>query len=190
MEINSINLTRIGYASVLMLCGLLTVGCAGNAAKPVNTVTAHKQEAIKMEKEINIAMTKSAEEVSKFPGIDISENTQPKQMAFFFRFDKATLDAADVEVIKQHAKFMLDNPGLLLKIDGHTDQHGPHAYNEYLSKKRADEVVKILISEGVTESQLVISALASDQPLQGESDKRKNRRVELEYNELNLVSNH
>lgn len=207
MEINTNNLTRTGYASVVMLCGVLTVGCAGNSAKPkalqapvqpvaqhdknnpADTMLAQEQETVKTEQESTMSMTKPADEAAKFPGVDISENILPKQMSFFFQFDKAALDIADVAVVKQHAKFMLDNPGLILKISGHTDQYGPRAYNEYLSKKRADKVAEILIAEGVSESQLVISALASDEPLQAETDKRKNRRVELEYNEINLVSN-
>ena len=89
----------------------------------------------------------------------------------------------------KHARFLVDNPEMVLKIQGHTDHHGPKVYNEYLSKKRSEAVAKILIDQGVQESQLKIIAMANEAPLTDAEDTRLNRRVELEYSEMNLVSN-
>lgn len=201
-------LTPLATVSVVILGAAMIVGCAGNGVKPVapqsgietaeaiklveqtGDITPARQESVQPEQETNTVMTENVEQKDKFPAIEISDRIQPEQLTFYFGFDKTSLSESDVEVIKQHAKFMRDNPGLILQINGHTDHHGERAYNEYLSKQRASEVAKILLAEGVTESQLVINALADDKPLQGESDKRKNRRVELEYQELNLVSSH
>ena len=204
MKNYSISLTRLNILSVVILGGAVMMGCAGNSTRPSSTmvepvakadksmddnVAQIKPEAIKVNttlKDSVVAETNEAAE--KYPQVDISENEQPKQMKFFFGFDKTSLDEADKKAIKQHARFMIDNPGLILQISGHTDKHGPREYNEYLSKQRASEVAKIMISAGVPESQLVIKAMADDQPLKDVKDTRKNRRVELEYQELNLVS--
>lgn len=206
MKKYSIDLTRFRVASVLILGSIMTVGCAGNSAKPSSSIPVEPVAAVDTTSEINqsktspdaiaaitteheLAITEPVKEPERFPYTDISAKGQPKQMKFFFGFDKSSLDETDKIIIKEHARFMIDNPGLIMQISGHTDKHGAREYNEYLSKQRASEVAKIMISEGVPESQLVIKALANDKPLLEAEDSRKNRRVELEYQELNVVSN-
>jgi peptidoglycan-associated lipoprotein len=199
-------LTRLSMLSVVILGGTVLIGCAGNSTMPSSAISgpvakAESIEDVKPTQGNSEAITVKAQvensevivdngTVEKFPQIDISKNEQPKQMKFFFGFDRTSLDETDKKAIEQHARFMIDNPGLIMQISGHTDKHGARAYNEYLSKQRASEVAKIMINAGVPESQLVIKALADDQPLTDASETRKNRRVELEYQELNLVSTH
>ncbi len=205
--------------ALALAVGVLTVGCAGNAAKPtpsstiessptdssqlsemskdqvVGTVKTEEVE-VNSEKQIEVSETKNnsivetnpAAPVIDYPEIDISENIQPEKLNFQFGFDKAELSDEDTRIIKMHAKFLVDNPETVLNINGHTDHHGPKVYNEYLSKKRADAVAKILIEEGVQESQLQISALANSEPLLDVENTRNNRRVELKYIEMNMVS--
>lgn len=124
-----------------------------------------------------------------YPDIVIQDNSQPQEMTFQFGFDKSELSEEDKKIVMQHARFLLDNPGMIVRIEGHTDSTGPRLHNEYLSKKRAEAVASIMIAEGVSESQLEIVALADERPLADAEDAKKNRRVELEYNEVNLVKN-
>jgi len=199
-------LTRLSMLSVVILGGTVLMGCAGNSTRPSSAIAGPvaKAESIKHEKPAqdnpetitakapaeNTVVPVNNGAIEKFPQIDISKNEQPTKMKFFFGFNKTSLDEMDKEAIEQHARFMIDNPGLIMQISGHTDKHGPRAYNEYLSKQRASEVAKIMINAGVPESQLVIKAMADDKPLTDASEPRKNRRVEIEYQELNLVSTH
>ncbi len=196
--------------ALALAAGVLTVGCAGNAAKqtqPSQSNVTPKEQAMVIEKsevtsekqhetsdvitaaEVEAKIeTNPAAPVIPYPDVDISENTKPEQLNFQFGFDKAELSEEDAEILKQHAKFLLDNPEIVLNINGHTDHHGPKVYNEYLSKKRADAVAKILIEAGVQEAQIKISALANDEPLLDVDNTRLNRRVELNYIEMNMVS--
>jgi len=195
------------HICLALTAGALTVGCAGNGSKKTQTteinpsasiVTVSQNEAPaentvqKNTKEAPIVvaqeMDNSAAPVITYPDVDMSENSKPEQLSFKFGFDKAVLSDEDKETVIKHARFLVDNPEMILKIQGHTDHHGPKAYNEYLSKQRSDAVAKVLIEEGVEESQLKIIALANEAPLADIEDTRLNRRVELEYNELNLVS--
>ena len=192
--------------ALALAIGVVTVGCAGNAAKQTQTSqadeTAVKQTVstaqaeptlenqdvvIAAKTEANIE-TDTTSPVISYPDIDISESTKPGQLNFQFGFDKAELSEDDSNIVKQHAKFLADNPEMVLNINGHTDHYGPKVYNEYLSKKRADAVAKIMIEEGVSESQLQISALANREPLLDVDNTRMNRRVELKYMEMNMVS--
>jgi peptidoglycan-associated lipoprotein len=193
-----------------LAAGALTVGCAGNGVKKTETAVASKPvsstvtETTKTEASENMAEIKPLEQtpvehvvktelaetvVSKFPEVEIVENTRPEQLNFQFGFDKAELSENDKQVVIQHARFLIDNPEMILKIQGHTDHHGPKSYNEYLSKIRAEAVAAILIEQGVQESQLEIVAMANEAPLADNEDSSKNRRVELRYSEINLVSN-
>lgn len=210
MQNNSSTLTRLFVPGVVMLCATLTVGCASNRAsteakqpenvamqdKPVESTQVESQPAVmvpvpdtKPADSTQLTSEESRQESKRLPQVKTGEHVQPEQMIFFFKFDQSALAEKDIEVIKQHARFMLDNPGLILQISGHTDQHGPRVYNEYLSKQRAAQVARIMITAGVPESQLLIKALADAQPLADNENTRKNRRVELEYQELNVVSN-
>jgi len=200
------------HIGLVLAAGVLTVGCAGNGAKktqtaevtptaPVITVAQTEiptetkvQETMQEEAPIVIAedatiTENSAAPVIEYPDVDTSENTQPEQLSFQFGFDKSELSEEDKEIVMKHARFLVDNPEMVLKIQGHTDHHGPKVYNEYLSKKRSEAVAKILIDQGVQESQLKIIAMANEAPLTDAEDTRLNRRVELEYSEMNLVSN-
>jgi peptidoglycan-associated lipoprotein len=114
--------------------------------------------------------------------------TEPEQRIFYFGFDKIEITQGDVGALKDHADFLKKHSEVVVAIDGHTDYHGPHSYNEHLSKKRAESVAKILIGEGVPESQLQINALAESKPLECKRDTVHNRRVELHYQDGNLAS--
>jgi len=161
-----------------------TVISAETVIEKHKSIEAEKSQAVAEQNLENPTAT-----VITYPDVELSDNTKPEQLSFQFGFDKAELSEEDKNIVMQHARFLVNNPEVILKIQGHTDHHGPKEYNEYLSKKRAESVAKILIEEGVQESQLEIVAMADDAPLAEAEDARMNRRVELQYSEINLVSN-
>lgn len=206
MATSSTSLTLIRSAGVIAVCAAFAMGCASKGSKQ----TVAKQEPVKMQQpaattpvaspEIQPAPIQEAAvetpventgdtNEEKLPQIELSSGpAEPGQKMFQFGFDKIELSDNDKEVLKQHAEFAFNNPELVVNINGHTDHHGPRVYNEYLSKLRAEKVAEVLIANGVSESQIVINALADSQPLSENTDQRKNRRVEIEYTEINLVS--
>lgn len=130
----------------------------------------------------------AADMTAQAPTQTASTTQEPAPTTFYFGINKTNLTDQDKTVLLQHARFLEANPELVLEINGHTDATGPHAYNEYLSKRRAEAVAKVLINAGVTRSQLVINALADNKPLPDQSDPGKNRRVELQYDDMSMVS--
>ncbi|MFT6716906.1 MAG: OOP family OmpA-OmpF porin, partial [Saprospiraceae bacterium] len=46
------------------------------------------------------------------------------------------------------------NPGIIIEIGSHTDSKGSDIYNQSLSQRRAESVVKYLIGKGVEEERL------------------------------------
>ena len=65
---------------------------------------------------------------------------------------------------------------------GHTDNYGPDVYNEWLSKWRAEAVVKYLVDKSIDESRLSYSYYGEAKPVASNDTvegRAKNRRVEF-----------
>ena len=73
-------------------------------------------------------------------------------------------------------------PGMRVGVRGYADAVGPVEYNRALSARRADSVVRFLVSAGVSRDRIEVSALGEDMPLENapaEAAVPINRRVEL-----------
>ena len=111
-------------------------------------------------------------------GANVSE---PDLHIVNFASDTSDVDNTYLAELEQHALFLKANPNLALNISGHADSRGSHSYNEKLSLKRAQEIYKILISDGAPESQLIVDSFGDTSPLNNKDNYSENRRVELEY---------
>ena len=174
-----------------------SVSPATEINKPVNTVQdpiamqqAHATE-FESESEKSIAnMNEDAE-----PVVTPAEKTvlyppatKPEEQLIGFSFDQAEVNEQYHELLKQHAQYLSENKDIKLKVNGHTDSFGPKEYNQYLSKKRAEAVVKLLVEYGAPEDQIVIEGSADDEPLLSAAHQSEHRRVELDYQDQRLVS--
>ncbi len=83
---------------------------------------------------------------------------------------------------------MKENPQLKIEIRSHTDDVGTDAYNKNLSQRRAEGVVKYLISQGIEKDRLVASGYGESKPLlpnrnsdgsDNPKNREKNRRTEF-----------
>jgi general secretion pathway protein A len=86
--------------------------------------------------------------------------------------------------VKEVAEALAANPGLAVKVVGHTDPSGPKEYNDWLSLQRAKAVAAVLVAGGVSADEIATGGLGSSQPLGGGahgggSMGSANRRVEL-----------
>ncbi len=85
------------------------------------------------------------------------------------------------------AKKQLDAGGVKnykFEVSGHTDSSGDAAKNKELSEKRAEVIVKELVSRGVPRAEILAVGRGSEQPLVKPDDtpakKAKNRRYEIQ----------
>jgi len=114
---------------------------------------------------------------------------KPDESIIGFAFDQSDIDAQYGELLWQHAQYLKENKNLILNISGHTDSSGARIYNEMLSKKRANQVANILIDFGVEKDRIKVIGNASDEPLAGAITNKEHRRVELDYQDQQIVSN-
>ncbi|MBT5341471.1 MAG: OmpA family protein, partial [Flavobacteriales bacterium] len=74
------------------------------------------------------------------------------------------------------------NPQVIIRLEGHTDNVGSHAYNVTLSQSRADVVKEALVQRGVAANRLMSEGFAENQPLESNETadgRSKNRRTEI-----------
>ncbi|MBN7816596.1 OmpA family protein [Algoriphagus pacificus] len=101
-----------------------------------------------------------------------------------FKRGTAELEGGQTEEsLSELAAFLLQNPNVKLRINGHTDAVGDPGLNKGLSLERAKSVRDYLVEKGVEFENLRISGWGGTRPLASnatEAGRSKNRRVELE----------
>ncbi|MGO1499766.1 MAG: OmpA family protein [Marinobacter sp.] len=111
----------------------------------------------------------------------LAGSTRPHRMKFHYGFNKHALDSSDRAIIRQHAVYLSQYPAVSVRIHGHSDNFSAEDYNRFLSRLRTSAVARLLIEEGVAESQILVANWGSARPLATLDDRAANRRVELEY---------
>ena len=75
---------------------------------------------------------------------------------------------------------MITNPGIRIKLEGHTDYVGGYLFNLQLSLKRVESVAGYLIEKGINADRLEFAGYSYTIPIatnQTEEGRRLNRRV-------------
>jgi outer membrane protein OmpA-like peptidoglycan-associated protein len=100
-----------------------------------------------------------------------------------FAFDKFALTASAKEDLDKLAGSLGADKRFVISVEGFTDKTGDRAYNESLSRKRADAVVTYLVSKhDVPIYRIHMIGLGEEKPVDEGKDRAaraKNRRVEV-----------
>jgi len=97
----------------------------------------------------------------------------------YFGFDDSSIKPDQGDRLGQNAKYLLDNPGVKVVVEGNCDDRGTSEYNLALGEKRAESAKKYLIQMGVEETRLQTRSFGEERPLmptQGEASWAENRR--------------
>lgn len=99
-----------------------------------------------------------------------------------FAFNSATLDSDATAILQVQANWIRQFPEVRFKVYGHTDAVGSNGYNKRLGKRRANAVVRFLVSQGISRNRLEAAvSFGEDQPLIASQDReRLNRRTVTE----------
>jgi len=99
-----------------------------------------------------------------------------------FDFDKYNIKPQFNHLLDEVVAVFEKNPGLKVRIEGHTCNMGPAAYNMGLSLKRANAVMEYLVKKGIAKDRLFAEGFGLTQPIATNDTKEGralNRRVQL-----------
>ena len=119
-------------------------------------------------------------EVCKWP-------EKPKEVIILkgvnFALDSAELTPASKAILDEQVKMLKENPGIRVRIAGHTCNLGTDEYNQDLSARRAKAVEDYFVAQGIAQGRLRSVGYGESQPTASNATvagRSQNRRVELQ----------
>ena len=107
-----------------------------------------------------------------------------RQRTVYFDFDQDVLRPEFQAIMACHAKYLQDQPGSRVTLEGNADERGTREYNLGLGERRGNAVSRALQGAGGSASQITVVSYGEERPTCAESDEScwsKNRRVEIVY---------
>ena len=105
--------------------------------------------------------------------------------SIYYELDKYDVRDEHKPLLQAHARYLTQNRGAKMLIQGNCDERGSREYNIALGQKRADGVKKMLMLLGAQEAQLESVSLGEEKPRRTgntEEDYAENRRSDMLYN--------
>ncbi len=102
----------------------------------------------------------------------------------FFEYDSDAIKEEFRPLLQAHAKYLSDNRGAKMLIQGNADERGSREYNIALGQRRADATKRMLVLLGAQESQIESASLGEEKPRCEEKTDAcyaQNRRGDLLY---------
>src|SRR5829696_6357613 len=100
-----------------------------------------------------------------------------------FEYDQSELSADARATLDAKVPYLNANPGMRIRISGHTDDRGSDEYNLTLGQRRAAAAKRYLVQRGIDEGRIDVISLGEEQPASPGSDESawsQNRRAEFE----------
>ena len=97
-----------------------------------------------------------------------------------FRAGQVTVVKADYKTLDSAVRWLKENPGTVVMIEGHTDDQGTREENLAVGEKRAASVMRYLVSKGLEPARIKVSSVGSERPVCAEKTdvcRAKNRRA-------------
>jgi peptidoglycan-associated lipoprotein len=102
----------------------------------------------------------------------------------FYDYDSDAIRDEFRPLIQAHARYLVDNPGAKMLIQGNCDERGSREYNIALGQRRADALRRTLGLLGARENQIETTSLGEEKPRctdQTEACYQQNRRSDMLY---------
>lgn len=113
---------------------------------------------------------------------NLDDYKQVSEATVHFGFDKANLTAEAQTALDGVAQQLQGNVHGIVEVQGYTDWTGPAAYNDQLSERRADSVVRYLEGKNIAPHRIFLIGLGKNQfvaPNDTKEGRQANRRVDL-----------
>jgi peptidoglycan-associated lipoprotein len=152
------------------------------------TGCAKKSEEITGEEGMPVATTSSAAGLSPyFPGtknLSVEDQARLETRVFYFDYDSNQIRSEYYDIVRAHARNLVENPTVHVRVEGHTDDRGSREYNIALGERRAQALMDVLLMEGANRNQISIVSYGQEKPAvpgYDESAWQYNRRAVIAY---------
>ena len=102
----------------------------------------------------------------------------------YFDYDKFNIKEEYHSQLNEIKKIILSHSDLRILVIGHTDSDGSNSYNDVLSRKRAESIIKFFTTKGLRRDRIVIDFKGETDPADSNATaegKSKNRRVDFKF---------
>jgi peptidoglycan-associated lipoprotein len=120
---------------------------------------------------------------SAVPSDPLKDGSLSKR-SVFYEYDKYDIRDEYRPVLQAHGKYLAENRGKKMLVQGNCDERGSREYNIALGQRRAESVKRMLVLMGATESQIEPVSLGEEKPRCGEHSEgcwSQNRRSDMLY---------
>lgn len=107
-------------------------------------------------------------------------STVTELVPVFFAYDSYALDGAARTALDRNAKYLRENGGSRIVIEGHCDERGTVEYNQALGERRAQAARQFLVDAAIEPSRIDIVSYGKERPFDEGHDETawsKNRRA-------------
>lgn len=104
----------------------------------------------------------SREYVLQFPLASITAPVLVRNV--FYEFDSAALTDESTAALDSLTSLLNENPNVTIELSAHCDYRGNDQYNERLSQRRAESVVRYLIEHGIASDRLTPKGYGESRP--------------------------
>lgn len=111
-------------------------------------------------------------------------NSMLAKRSVFHSFNSDAVQSESTAIVQAHAKYLADNPGRKVRLEGNTDERGSSEYNLALGQRRANGIKKMLILGGANANQVEAVSFGEEKPkatAHNESAWSQNRRTDIVY---------
>lgn len=176
----------LGLVLVMMMSLMVFASCAKKAPESEETpmgITTGTGEGAEAESEAERQRRIAEEEIAE----DRARQAEEEKAKFldtkiYFAFDDSSLSAEARETLLAQARWLKENRGRTVVVEGHCDNRGTEEYNLALGSRRAQSVKDFLVNAGVELSQIVTISYGEEKPaVRGDNEEAwaKNRRAEF-----------
>ena len=112
------------------------------------------------------------------PQVDLSKRS------VFYEYDKYDIRDEYRPVLQVHGKYLAENRGKKMLVQGNCDERGSREYNIALGQRRAEGVKRMLVLMGATEAQVEPVSLGEEKPRSVDHNEgcwSQNRRSDMLY---------
>ncbi len=179
-----LNKTVKALAVALPILALSACSSTSDESEAENQVDTNAQTAVEETVQVSAAEKEAMIAEQKRQELEEQLAALRSQHIVYFDFDMSTVSSQFASVLDAHAKFLSENSGVSVLVEGHADERGTPEYNIALGERRAKAVATYLENMGVSSSQISVVSYGEEKPMikdRSENAFAQNRRAVLVY---------